>query len=228
MTTQATTPADFLRPLETAFPTVTDAEDRWLASTLFRLLAKGEPVEDSRLAGAVGRPEAELTATLAEPPFSRLLYRDDQGRIVGFGGLAVGDLAESPHRLMLDGRQLYAWCAGDALFLPVVLEREARVESRCPTSGEQISLAVSPQGFRDLEPSGAVMSFLDPDELAERAEAGGDVIRSFCRFVHFFASPEAARAWIADHPGTAEISITDGFEIGRRWVAHVWGAGADR
>jgi alkylmercury lyase len=226
MTTR-TTASEFLEPLEATFPPARDADDRWIASRLFRLLAKGEPVGDARLAGAVGRPEAEVAASLAEPPFNRLLYRDDRGRIVGFGGLAVGDLARSPHRLKLDGRELYAWCAGDALFLPVVLERELRVESRCPTSGERIGLTVSPEGFRDLEPPGAVMSFLQPEELAARAEAGGDVIRNFCHFVHFFASDEAARAWIAEHPGTTEIAIADGFEIGRRWVRRVWGSGAD-
>src|SRR5919106_6401712 len=227
MTTQ-TTAAQFVEPLEAAFTPMTDPDDRWLASMLFRLLAKGAPVDTARLAGAVGRPEADVAAALGEPRFDRLVYRDDRGRVVGFGGLAVGDLAKSPHRLKLDGRELHAWCAGDALFLPVVLDREVPVESRCPTSGERISLVVSPEGFRDLEPSGAVMSFLAPDELAARAEAGGDVIRSFCHFVHFFASKEAAQTWIEGHPGTTQISIADGFEIGRRWVGHVWGLGADR
>lgn len=226
MTTR-TTAVELLEPLEATFPPARDADDRWLASTLFRLLAKGEPIEDARLAGAVGRPEADVAASLGEAPFNRLLYRDDHRRIVRFGGLAVGDLARSPHRLKLDGRELFAWCAGDALFLPVVLDRELPVESRCPTTGERIALMVSPEGFRDLEPSGAVMSWLRPEELAARAEAGGDVIRNFCHFVHFFSSDEAARAWIADHPGTTQISIADGFEIGRRWVSYVWGVGAD-
>lgn len=227
MTTR-TTAAELLEPLEATFPPARSADDRWLASTLFRLLAKGDPIEDARLAGAVGRPEAEVTASLGEPPFESLLYRDDHQRIVGFAGLAVGDLAKSPHRLRLDGPELSAWCAGDALFLPVVLDGEARVESRCPGTGERITLTVSPEGFRDLEPSGAVMSWLLPDELAARAEAGGDVIRNFCHFIHFFVSEEAAQEWIAQHPGTTQISIADGFEIGRRWVGHVWGVGRAR
>ena len=227
MTTK-TTPAEFIEPLAEAFPPASDADEQRLASMLFALLAKGEPVETARLGGAVGRPEADVAAALDESPFDRLAYRDDRGRIVGFGGLAVGDLARSAHRVMLDGRELYAWCAGDALFLPLVLDRELRVESRCPTTGQRIGLAVSPQGFRDIEPPGAVMSFLRPEEIAARAEGGGDVIRNFCHFVHFFASEQAAQAWIAGHPGTTQISITDGFEIGRRWVGHIWGVGASR
>jgi alkylmercury lyase len=227
MTTQ-TTAAQFVEPLEAAFTPMTDPDDRWLASMLFRLLAKGAPVDTARLAGAVGRPEADVAAALGEPRFDRLVYRDDRGRVVGFGGLAVRDLAKSPHRLKLDGRELHAWCAGDALFLPLVLDREVPVESRCPTTGERISLTVSPESFADVEPAGAALSFLTPETLAARADAGGDVIVSFCHFVHFFASEAAADAWIAEHPGTTRISIADGFEIGRRWVLHLWGIGVER
>jgi hypothetical protein len=54
------------------------------------------------------------------------------------------------------------------------------------------------------------------------------VIRNGCHFIHFFASSEAAQAWISEHPGTLELAMGDGFEVGRRWVAHAFGVGADR
>jgi hypothetical protein len=41
------------------------------------------------------------------------------------------------------------------------------------------------------------------------------VIRSFCRFVHFFASRDAAATWTAEHPGTFSIPVEDAFEIAR-------------
>jgi alkylmercury lyase len=228
MTMQAAT-AELAERLEALFPPTTDEGDRHLAATLFLMLAEGRPVEIARLAEAVGRPEADVAAALDWWPFGPDVYRDDRNRVVGFGGLAVTDLAKTPHRLVLDGRELYAWCAGDALYLPVVLDREARVESRCPTTGERITLTVSPDGVRDLEPSGAVMSFLLPAEIERRSEEGmADVIGSFCHFIHFFASEEAAHAWIFQHPGTTQLSIEDGFELGRRLVAHVWGIEASR
>ena len=226
--TQTTTLTEVAERFEAGFPGLTDAGEQRLASRLFRVLAEGEPVETARLADAVGRPDDEVARVLAGPVFDPLLYRDERGRIVGFGGLAVGDLAQTPHRLELDGRELYAWCAADALFLPVVLEREARVESRCPVTGERIVLTVAPEGYRDQQPANSVMSMLRPEEIEARAAAGGDVIRSFCHFIHFFASEEAARAWVEEHPDTTQISIEDGFEVGRRWIAHLWGVGADR
>ncbi|MGH2962540.1 MAG: organomercurial lyase [Solirubrobacterales bacterium] len=229
MTTR-TTATELAKGPQAAFAPMTGEGERRLATTLFNLLAEGEPVEIGRLAQAAGRQETEVVADLAKPPFEPLVYRDRGGRVVGFGGLGVAALGETRHRLQLDGRELYAWCAEDALFLPIVLNREVRVESSCPVTGERISLTVSPEGFTDLEPSGAVMSFLDPPAFEARGEEswGGDVIRNGCHFIHFFASNEVAQAWISEHPGTLQLAIEDGFEVGRRWVAYAFGVGPDR
>ncbi len=37
-----------------------------------------------------------------------------------YWGLAI---AETKHRLEVDGRALYTWCAWDSLFLPEILQR---------------------------------------------------------------------------------------------------------
>jgi alkylmercury lyase len=222
MTTK-TTAAEVADQLKAAFPPATGADQRRLAITLFQALAEGQPVDDTRLAATVGRSPEEVSATLEGPAFRPLLYRDDDGRIIGFSGLGLGQLGETVHRLHVDGRELYAWCAGDALFLPSTLEREVRVESRCPVTGEPISLLVAPGGYRDIAPPEAVMSMLAPEEVAARLGRGEDVIQGLCHFLFFFASEEAAREWTSQHPGTVTFPIEDGFELGRRWIAHKWG-----
>jgi alkylmercury lyase len=223
MTTK-TTAAEIAEPLEAGFPAVTDAQDQRLARTLFRLLAEGKPVETATLARAVDRPESEVSAALAGPVFDSLVYRDDGGRIIGFSGLGVAELGETVHRLRLeDGHEVYAWCAGDSLFLPIALGVEMRIESRCPVTGETISFLGSPSGFRDLNPPDAVMSILTPEEIGARVERGEDVIQGLCHWLFFFASEEAAREWTSEHPGTTTFSLEEGFELGRRWLAHKWG-----
>jgi alkylmercury lyase len=114
------------------------------------------------------------------------------------------------HRLEVDGRELFAWCAWDTLFLPGVLGATARVRSRCPTTGETISLVVSPERVVETSHPDAVVSFLLPDR-----DFDADVIQSFCHFVHLFASPEAGHAWTAEHPGTFLLSLEEAFELGR-------------
>lgn len=126
--------------------------------------------------------------------------------VVGFWGLALDRM---PHRIHFDGQELRAWCALDTLFLPELLGGPARVESSCPTTGETIALAVVPgDGVRGLSPATAVLSFLRRDERFD-----ADTITSFCHFVHFFASEEAAAEWTAKHQHTFVLSIEDGFEI---------------
>jgi alkylmercury lyase len=205
---------------------VTNIEDQWLAEMLFRVLAKGEPVDTARLAAAVGRPGPDVSAALARPDFDPVVYRDDRDRIIGFSGLGVAELGESVHRLRVgDGPEVYAWCAGDALFLPIALDAEVRVESSCPVTGETITFLGTPSGFWELDPPEAVMSMLTPAEIAARVERGEDVIQGLCHWLYFFASEEAAREWTSERPGTTTFPLEEGFELGRRWMEHKWGIG---
>jgi alkylmercury lyase len=184
--------------------------ERPVQLALFRLLAEGRPVEPTRLAAETGVPAADVVEWLGR----WWGVQTDEGRVVAFQGLSV---VEAPHRLRLDGRTLYTWCAWDTLFLPELLGCPAEIASTCPTTGATVSLRVGPDGPSELSPPDAVMSFIDPGHSFEH------VIQTLCRFVHFFASPEAAAQWTDSHPGTYVMPIEDGYEIGRRTNAAQWG-----
>ena len=62
-----------------------------------------------------------------------------------------------------------------------------------------------------LTTAGMVLSFLAPERPFD-----ADVVRSFCHFVHFFASEQAAGEWTARHPGTFTLSLEQGFRLGKR------------
>jgi alkylmercury lyase len=190
-----------------------DARDQRVQLMLFRLLAEGAPIEPERLAAHAARPEPEVRALLAA---WHGVHCDDAGRIVAFQGLSV---IEAPHRFRVAGRELYTWCAWDTLFLPELIGRPAEVVSTCPTTEATVSLRVGADGPSELSPSDAVLSFIRPG-----AAFAEDTIASFCRFVHFFASTQAAETWTRRHPGTFVISIEQGFEIGRRSNAAQLGA----
>lgn len=214
-----TTTDELKRELDAALVPLTDA-DRRLARTLVRLLVDGEPVETQRVADALGRPTAEAAEALERLPW---VYRDKDGRVVGAWGMSVANLAQSPHRLRVDDREVYAWCAQDTLFLPLVLGEPAAVESRCPTTGDRISLKVHPEGLGDLSPASATLSFLRIGEGA----AARDAITSFCHFIHFFASEDAAQEWIAEHQGTFVLPLDEAFELARFWAQRAFGVGEE-
>ncbi|MCH8254860.1 MAG: hypothetical protein IID06_05890 [Gemmatimonadetes bacterium] len=203
--------------IDTVFDTLTaklcdlDEAEQLVALALYRELRRGVPVSDNEIAQVQSRDAHDVSALLQTPALDSLIYRDDDGLIVGFGGLAVVPMN---HRFRVNGRTLYTWCAWDALFLVDVLNVRAEIESTCPQTGTAIHVTVSRAGVERIEPKEAVISFLFPDApLFE--QSAGQTIASFCHYVHFLESPEVAEQWTAKHEGTFALSVDDGFRLGR-------------
>jgi alkylmercury lyase len=185
-------------------PELDEAGQR-LSLALYRLLAAGEAVSTDALARAADIERGRADAMLSALPG---VYRDAEGRVIGYWGLTI---AKTRHRMIIAGKRLYAWCAWDTLFLPELLDSAAHVESVCPVTGDRVALRVGPEG---VEADGArpLVSFVapDPEKVAE------DVVRNFCHFVHFFATGQAGRKWLAEHPSTILATLDEAWELGRR------------
>jgi len=195
-----------------AFPDLSATEQR-TAVGLYRLLAEGEPVSPDRLAQHLDLSKSLVREALNSWP---AVYFDDEKNVIGFWGLALGEM---PHRFKVNGRQLYNWCAWDSLFIPELLGKTAEVESTCPISGEIISLTVSSRRVENFSPDSAVISFLNPT-----ASFDMNVIASFCHYVLFFSSEESGNKWIANHEDTFLLTVNDAFEIGRLTNEATFGA----
>jgi alkylmercury lyase len=181
-------------------------EEQRVSVSLYRLLAEGQPVSVPHLSERLRLDEDSVRRL---PQAWPSVYFDKAGRIIGYWGLS---LPEMDHRFEVEGRQLYTWCAWDSLWIPAILGKPAAVTSRCPESGQRISLTVSPKGVQKVAPAGAIMSFLRPEAGRWREDA----IAHFCHFVHFFASPEDGERWIARTRGTFLLSLKEAYELGRR------------
>jgi alkylmercury lyase len=200
---QTITPQSLATELVAAAPPLTEREQH-LAICLYRLLAEGEPVETGLLADRAELAHHEVDRILADRPG---IFRDQGDRVIGFLGLSIRPM---PHRLSVGGRALYAWCAFDTLFLPELLGANAEVESHCPTTGESITLTVIGTQVREVRPAETVLSYLHKDEPLDE-----NVIKTFCQYVHFFATADAAAEWTAKHDHTFTISLAEGSEIAR-------------
>ena len=154
------------------------------------LLARGKPASPEEVRAALDWfPSAEW---------------DEQGRVVGLGLT----LQLSPHRLELEGRTLFAWCALDALLFPILLDRPASIESPCRGTGELVHIEVTPAGIEAVEPPSAVVSIVAARDLA-------NFRRVSCNNAHFFSSPEAASCWLEKHQEATILSVEDAFRLGR-------------
>lgn len=174
-----------------------------LCHELLPLLAEGRPVSFERVAAAVDRSREEVREAIRGLPS---IEYDEEDRVIG-AGLT---LEPTRHRFRLEDRTLYTWCAWDALIYPPILDRTAEVESTCPATGETIRLTVTPEGIQSVDPSGAVLSFPNPD--LERI--CHDVRTAFCEVSNFFRSVKAAREWLNGREEIDILSVKEGFRLG--------------
>lgn len=163
-------------------------------------LSEGTPIPLDEAARLLGWPEPEMNARLSSLPFK--VERDEHGRIVG-AGLT---LRPTRHQFVIEGRRLFTWCALDALMFPILLGRTARVTSPCASTGRPVTMTIGPDGVRDLDPAEAVVSLVRPN-------GSGDIRRSFCNHVNFFASREAAGRHGAEHAEVDLVGVREAFPI---------------
>jgi len=172
-----------------------------VAPHAYRLLAEGQPVALERLAKASSVSVQAVETALREQPGTDW---DDQGRLVGFGLTH----RPTPHRFTFDGRTVFAWCASDALMIPVIIGKAGVVESPCPATGQQVRVEVTPERVDWVDPSTAVVSLVRPDTI-------GDVRTSVCVLGSFFVSKQAAAEWLAAHPEGMVHSVEEDFQLHR-------------
>lgn len=196
-----------------------DERQRKVSLALYRELAKGRSVGREQLARALDMPDREVSEVLDSDALSCLTLHDDQKAIIGFGGLAVVEMA---HKFIVNGQTLHTWCAWDSLFIPELLDATAQVESTCPETHVPVRLRVSPRGVETVEPPETVVSFLLPHELRIEQTAP-ETMKTFCHLVYFFASPDAGRAWTDRHAGTFVLSLEDAFILAQMLNAHRYG-----
>jgi alkylmercury lyase len=165
------------------------------------LLARGKPASPEEIAATSAKSPEEVRAALERFPSAEW---DEQGRVVGLGLT----LQLTPHRLELEGRTLFAWCALDALLFPILLERPASIESPCRGTGELVHIEATSAGIEVVEPPSAVVSIVAARDLA-------NFRRVSCNNAHFFSSPEAASRWLEKHPEATILSVEDAFRLGR-------------
>lgn len=184
--------------------TLTDPGLPWLWQPLLRLLARGEPVTTGDLAAATGRTTDEVRHALADLPDTEY---DEHGRLVGHGLTQ----RRTPHHFTVDGRQLFTWCALDTLIFPAVLGWPAEVESPCQATATPVRLTVEPDSVTHVEPAGAVVSIVTPEQCTS-------VRSAFCEQVHFFADGEAAQDWLAEHPEATVLPVVEAFALGGQLI----------
>lgn len=101
------------------------------------------------------------------------------------------------HVVVVEGANaVYAMCAIDALGIPIMLQRNCRIETSDPGSGAPILMHVTAGGDAQTEPQSAVV-------LSAVASGSGPLSSLCCPLVNTFASTGTAERFLKSH---AELS----------------------
>jgi len=169
---------------------------------LLQLLANGQPVPPEQLATTLNISRDQVNTI---PRQLTDIEYDREGNIVA-SGLS---LIPTSHHFHLNGHALYTWCALDALSYPYILQQPAHVESSCPVRATKNSLNLTPESIESLEPASAVVSFVIP----EKAKTCCNVRNTFCCYVHFLSSFEAAATWRSQHQEAIILPVEESYHV---------------
>lgn len=162
-----------------------------------RLLSEGRPVSPERIATALGISRDDVNTILSQ--LGSAVEVNEEGEVVAVMGLSLNPTV---HRLQVGEKELFSWCASDAISLAAIIQKPVRVESPDPVSGATIRLEVNPEGVEEIEPSSAVVSWVTGVDRTQ-------IRASFCNSVNFFASTETAGKWISKRPGLRILTVRD-------------------
>ncbi|MGH8736104.1 MAG: organomercurial lyase [Burkholderiales bacterium] len=182
-----------------------DEHDQRLSLSLYLELAHGAPVPLSLLARRLGTSVDEVERRLADWPG---VYRDKQRHIIGYWGLTI---VPTRHKLRIGGRDLYTWCAWDTLFIPALLRAGAQVRSACRDTNTPVRLTIGPDALEAASPENLWISFVLPSADSMRR----DMVASFCRNVHFLATPGLDGSHPGLPPSAFVLTLGEAFEVGR-------------
>lgn len=194
-----------------------------LRHAILQSLAQGRPISQGQAAAVSGLPPATVAALFAEMAQTGGADFDAGGHIVG---LAL-TLNPTPHGFNIDGRQLYAWCAIDTLFLPGQIGRSAQVASVCPISGAPIRLTITPRGVTAVEPKSVVVSVDVPghpsacgsDARQTDAQPLDGAAGASCSSMHYLRTRAEGEQWRATHPNVAILSLADAWRVANAvWI----------
>ncbi len=175
------------------------------------LVESATPISLDALAQALHTSRERVKAVLERYPEAEY---DQFGNLLGWGLT----LHPTIHQVVVEGHALYAWCAPDTLYDPVVVNRSAQIVSQCPVTGARIELLLTPDRLLRLSPASAMVSIARDWSLFQRLKEAGCIRQEGCNNQFFFASGEVSAPWVSEHPDFIVLPVEEAF-LGLREIA---------
>jgi len=114
-------------------------EEKAVRLTAFQRILNGNRSSVDELAVQTGLTTGQLETHIEDLVKQGILVLDETGLIVGSHGLS---LTPTEHCLHINGRDLFTWCAADAIGIPAALGCDAKIASKCFQCNEPIEITM--------------------------------------------------------------------------------------
>ena len=174
-----------------------------ISLAIYRGLAKGSPVKLADIAKDLGLNHDKVETFLQLLPKSTIDF-DESGRIVAFVGLS---LTPANHSFFIGNKEFYTWCVIDALFLPSLLQTNARLVTACPQTSSKIEVYLSSQTVLSASPVAPVVSLV----ATTGEDCCHDIRAAFCNHVNLFRDQLAIDKWSKGKDGIIAVPLKKAF-----------------
>ncbi len=126
-------------------------DEKAICKAAFRNILDGKAISHGELVRATGLMPERVDAILAQLADRGLLVIEPEGGpVIGSWGLS---LRPTEHKLLIRGRELYTWCAVDAVGIPAGLGETATVASKCSQCGETVNIEMTDGRVSRVDPT---------------------------------------------------------------------------
>lgn len=115
-------------------------EEKAIRSTAFHRILDGKRSSIDELAFGTGLTSEQIRNKVSDLVLQGMLVLGKKGAVVGSHGLS---LAPTEHCLHINGRELFTWCAVDAVGIPAALNMDALINSECFSCKKPLTIKVS-------------------------------------------------------------------------------------
>lgn len=117
------------------------------------------------------------------------------------------------HRVRVNGHQVYAMCALDALAVSPMFGMQTQIASRCGITGDPVSIRQSGEAIENADEVGDLHLGI----AWGAADADARCADSLCKHMMFLSKGIVARQWLAQDTETREIfTLREAVEFARR------------
>lgn len=153
-------------------------------------------------------PGLDVAAALRQLDSADLMVVDGAGEIAGAYPFST---EATPHRVTVNGREVRAMCAFDAIAVAPMYGLDTRVDSVCAVSGAPVRIVQSGRSIVSAEPPAPWVGI-------HWRETCGHTAHSLCREMIFVRDEAAAATWQGDAPDSHSLyPLRDAVEFAARF-----------